>query len=221
MKYLKIKNNNEVVPVGKIVCVGKNYEAHAKEMGGASPGYPLIFLKPASNIVLSGEPVIHPSYSNNLQHEVELVLYIGEDVKNANASSAEKAIHGYAVGLDMTLRDLQFQFKEKGEPWTLAKCFDSAAVLSDVILKSDYQLRGDENISLSVNGEIKQNTSLKNMIFSSAELVSYISSRMTLEKGDLIFTGTPEGVSRVILGDKIFAEIENIGNINTEIINSK
>ncbi|MFH1195781.1 MAG: fumarylacetoacetate hydrolase family protein [bacterium] len=221
MKYLKIKNSSELVSVGKMVCVGKNYEAHAKEMGSDAPGYPLIFLKPPSNLIFSGEPVIHPSYSNNLQHEVELVLYIGEDVKNANDTSAEKAIHGYAVGLDMTLRDLQFQFKEKGEPWTLAKCFDSSAVLSDVTLKSDYQLRGNENISLSVNNEMKQNTSLKNMIFSPAEIVKYISSRMALEKGDLIFTGTPEGVSKVIPGDKIFAGIEIIGTINTEIINSK
>lgn len=218
MKYLKFKNSDEKVPIGKLVCVGKNYEAHAKEMGGASPGYPLIFLKPASNVIFSGEPVIHPPYSKNLQHEVELVLYIGEDIKNADEASAENAVHGYAVGLDMTLRDLQMEYKSKGEPWTLSKCFDTAAVLSDVILKKDYRMRGDEIISLSVNSAVKQNTSLSNMIFSPAELVKYISSRMTLEKGDLIFTGTPEGVSTVVPGDQITAGIENIDSITTEII---
>lgn len=217
MKYLKIKNNSEQVPIGKIVCVGRNYAAHAKELGGEVPKFPIIFLKPASNVIYSGESVVHPNYSNNLHHEVELVLYIGEDVKNANAEQAENAIHGFTVGLDMTLRDLQFQFKDKGDPWTLAKCFDTAAVLTEVVLKKDYQLRGDEKISLSVNGTVKQNSSIKNMIFSPAEIVKFVSSRMTLEKGDLIFTGTPEGVSRVVAGDKIEAELENIGEIKTQI----
>lgn len=218
MKYLNFKNSQEKVPVGKIVCVGRNYAAHAKELGNDVPEFPIIFLKPASNIIFSGESVAHPPYSNNLHHEVELVLYIGEDIKNATDKTAENSIHGYTLGLDMTLRDLQFQFKEKGEPWTLAKCFDTAAVLSDVVLKKDYQLRGDEVISLSVNGIVKQNSSIKNMIFSPVEIVKYISAKMTLEKGDLIFTGTPEGVSRVVPGDKIEANIENLGIIITQVI---
>ncbi|MBI5731511.1 MAG: fumarylacetoacetate hydrolase family protein [Ignavibacteriales bacterium] len=218
MKYLKFKNHSEQVTIGKLVCVGRNYAAHAKELGNDVPEFPIIFLKPASNVIYSGESVIHPTYSQDLQHEVELVLYIGEDVKNATDEIAEKAIHGFAVGLDMTLRDLQFEFKKKGDPWTLAKCFDTAAVLSEVILKKDYQLRGDENISLMVNGITKQNSSIKNMIFSPVEIVKYIAARMTLEKGDLIFTGTPEGVSKVVPGDKIEAVLENIGNIKTNIV---
>ncbi|MCX6174872.1 MAG: fumarylacetoacetate hydrolase family protein [Ignavibacteriales bacterium] len=217
MKYLKFKNNSEQVPIGKLVCVGRNYAAHAKELGNEVPEFPIIFLKPASNVIYSGESVVHPTYSNELHHEVELVLYIGEPVKNANNEQAENAIQGYTVGLDMTLRDLQMEFKKKGEPWTLAKCFDTAAVLTDVVFKKDYQLRGDENISLMVNGITKQNSSIKNMIFSPVEIVKYISAKMTLEKGDLIFTGTPEGVSKVIPGDKIEAEIENIGKIKTQV----
>lgn len=217
MKYLKFKNHGEQVPVGKIICVGRNYAAHAKELGNDVPEFPIIFLKPASNIIFSGESVIHPTYSQDLQHEVELVLYIGETIKNANDEQAENAIQGYTVGLDMTLRDLQNEFRKKGDPWTFAKCFDTAAVLAEVVLKKDYQLHGDENISLSVNGATKQNTSIKNMIFSPVEIVKYISSRMTLEKGDLIFTGTPEGVSRVVVGDKIEAELQNIGKIKTQI----
>lgn len=218
MKYLKFKNSEEKVPVGKIVCVGRNYAAHAKELGSEVPEFPIIFLKPASNVIFSGESVVHPPYSNNLHHEVELVLFIGEDVKNATDATAESAIHGYTVGLDMTLRDLQFEFKEKGDPWTLAKCFDTAAVLTDVVLKKDYNLKSDENISLSVNGTIRQNSSIRNMVFSPVEIVKFISSRMTLEKGDLIFTGTPEGVGKVVPGDKIQAFLENVGSITTQII---
>ncbi|TSA26530.1 MAG: FAA hydrolase family protein [Ignavibacteriales bacterium] len=218
MKYLKFKSSNEQVPIGKLVCVGRNYAAHVKELGNEVPEFPIIFLKPASNVIYSGESIVHPTYSNELHHEVELVLYIGETVKNANNEQAENAIQGYTVGLDMTLRDLQMEFKKKGDPWTLAKCFDTAAVLSDVVLKKDYSLRGDENISLMVNGITKQNSSIKNMIFSPVEIVKYISAKMTLEKGDLIFTGTPEGVSKVVPGDKIEAEIENIGKIKTQVI---
>ncbi len=219
MRYVKFKNSEEQVPIGKLVCVGRNYAAHAKELGGeASTEFPIIFLKPASNVIFSGDSVIHPPYSENLHHEVELVLYIGEEIKNGTNDQAEKAIHGYTIGLDMTLRDLQFKFKEKGEPWTLAKCFDTAAVLGEVVFKKDYKLLGNENISLSVNGVTKQNTSLSNMIFNAADCVKHISSRMTLEKGDLIFTGTPEGVGRVVPGDKLFGQIENIGTIETTII---
>lgn len=218
MKYIKFQNNDEKVPIGKLVCVGRNYAAHAKELGNEIPEFPIIFLKPASNVIYAGESVVHPSYSNNLQHEVELVLYIGKDIKNATDETAEHSIHGYTVGLDMTLRDLQFEFKAKGDPWTLAKCFDTAAVLTDVVLKKNYQLKGDENISLSVNGIVKQNSSIKNMIFSPVEIVKFISARMTLEKGDLIFTGTPEGVSRVVPGDRIEASIENVGTIITQVL---
>jgi len=218
MKYLQFKNSEEKVAIGKMVCVGRNYAAHARELGNDVPEFPIIFLKPASNVIFSGEPVIHPSYSNELHHEVELVLYIGEDIKNADDAGAERAIQGYTIGLDMTLRDLQNEYRKKGDPWTLAKCFDTAAVLTDVVLKKDYKLRGDENISLSVNGLERQHSSIKNMIFSPVEIVKYISARMVLEKGDLIFTGTPEGVGKVVHGDKIQAILENIGFIKTEII---
>lgn len=217
MKYLKFKNSNEEVEIGKMVCVGRNYAAHAKELGNEVPEFPIIFLKPASNVIFSGESVVHPKYSNELHHEVELVLYIGEDVKNATDEEAAKAIHGYMIGLDMTLRDLQNEFRKKGDPWTLAKCFDTAAVLGAVVLKKDYSLQGNEKISLSVNGTVRQNSSIANMIFSPVEIVKYISERMTLEKGDLIFTGTPEGVSKVVPGDKITAELENIGTIITQV----
>ena len=217
MKYVKIKNSNKKINCGKIVCIGRNYSAHAKELGNKVPEFPLIFLKPPSNLIFNGENIIHPSYSNELHHEVELVLLIGKKVKDANTTEASNAIKGYSVGLDMTLRDIQNDLKAKGHPWTLAKCFDTSAVVSEFILSSEYKLTGEEKIELSVNTENRQSSSLKNMIFSPVEIVKYISSKMTLEEGDLIFTGTPAGVGKVNRGDKIFASIENIANLTTKI----
>ncbi len=216
MKNIKI--NSQKLNVGKIVCVGRNYAEHAKELGNEIPEFPLIFLKPASNLIFSGEKIVHPDYSNEMHHEVELVLLIGKKIKNADESAALNAIAGYAVGLDMTLRDIQSELKKKGHPWTLAKCFDGSAVVSDFVSSENYNLKGNEKITLSVNDETRQNSTLDKMIFPPVEIVKYISEKMTLEPGDLIFTGTPKGVSKVTRGDKIFAEIENIGRLETEII---
>lgn len=218
MKLAKIRNSTKEYEIGKIVCVGKNYEAHAKEMGSEVPEFPLIFLKPASALISSGKNVPHPDYSNNLHHEVELVLLIDKDIKNAGAEEAVDAIGGYAVGLDMTLRDIQDEMKKKGNPWTLAKCFDASAVISPFILKTEYKLRENEKIYLEVNGNERQNSTLDKMIFSPVQIVKYISSRMTLEAGDIIFTGTPEGVGKVNRGDIINAYIENVGELTTKII---
>ena len=218
MKQLVIKNSSEKINIGKVVCVGRNYAAHAKEMGNEIPSFPIIFLKTATCIINSGGEVVHPDYSNDLHHEIELVLVIGNEIKNATEEEAEKAIAGYAVGLDMTLRDLQNESRNKGEPWTLAKVFDTSGVVSPVVLKSEYHLRGNEKIYLNVNGEMKQISTLDKMLFNAVATVQHISKKMTLEKGDLVFTGTPEGVGRVIPGDKLSGGIENIGKIETAII---
>jgi len=193
MKQLIIKKSPEKIIIGKVVCVGRNYAAHAKEMGNEVPDFPIVFLKTATCIIPSGGDVVHPDYSNELHHEIELVLVIGSEIKNATEEEAENAIAGYAVGLDMTLRDLQNESRKNGEPWTLAKVFDTSGILSPVVLKSEYRLRGNEKISLSVNGEPRQSSSLDKMIFSAVKTVEYISKKMTLEEGDLIFTGTPRG----------------------------
>lgn len=213
MKQITIKKTNEQLPLGKIVCIGRNYAEHAKELGNEVPPKPVLFLKPASAIIYSGGDVIHPSFGDDLHHEIELVLLIGSDVKSASFEDAENAIAGYGVGLDMTLRDVQSKLKSKGHPWTLAKCFDTSAVISDFVLKDDYKLSLDERITLSVNGVIKQEDTLASMIFNPAELVEYISSVMILEKGDLIFTGTPAGVSKVNRGDKLVGKIEGIAEL--------
>ncbi len=218
MKIAKIKNSTKEYGIGKIVCVGRNYAEHAKELGNEVPEFPLIFLKPASALISSNRNIIHPDYSEDLHHEVELVLLIDKKIKNAGLEEAEDSIAGYAVGLDMTLRDIQNELKKKGLPWTLAKCFDTSAVVSEFVLKSDYQLAGNEKIILEVNDQVRQNSTLDKMIFSPAEIVEYISGRLTLESGDLIYTGTPEGVGKVNRGDVIKAYIENVGQIKTEVI---
>lgn len=219
MKTIKIKNSSEEIQIGKVVCVGRNYADHAKELGNEVPDkFPLVFMKTATCMINSGESVVHPDYSENLHHEVELVLLIGSPVKNASIDEAENAITGYAVGLDMTLRDLQFKSKDKGDPWTFAKIFDTSGVLSPFVSKEEYILTGNERIHLSVNGEIKQDSKVGVMLFNPAEIVKNISSRMTLEAGDLIFTGTPAGVSRVMKGDKLSGGIDNIGKIETTIV---
>jgi 5-carboxymethyl-2-hydroxymuconate isomerase len=219
MKTIKIKSSNKEITIGKVVCVGRNYADHAKEMGNEVPDkFPIVFMKTATCMINSGENVVHPDYSENLHHEVELVLLVGKTVKNATLEESQNAIAGYAVGLDMTLRDLQFKAKDKGEPWTFAKIFDTSGVISNFVSVDEYNLTGNERIYLSVNGEIRQEATIGLMLFNSAEIIKNISSRMTLEAGDLIFTGTPAGVSRVVKGDKLSGGIENIGEIETTIV---
>jgi 5-carboxymethyl-2-hydroxymuconate isomerase len=218
VKTARIKNSKEEFIVGKIVCVGRNYVEHAKELGNEVPEKPVLFLKPPSALIYSGGEIIHPDFGNELHHEVELVLLIGETIRKANKSQAEKAIIGYGVGLDMTLRDVQNELKKKGNPWTLAKCFDTSAVISDFVLKKDYQLKSDEKLELKVNGVVKQSDTFKSMIFNPAEIVEYISSVMTLEKGDFIFTGTPAGVSKVKRGDKIEAKLGEIAELVCKVV---
>jgi len=217
MKAVRIKNSNQEFAVGKIVCVGRNYAEHAKELGNEVPDRPVVFLKPPSALIYSGEKIIHPTFSQNMHHEVELVLLIGKETKNANITEAEDAIFGYGVGLDMTLRDVQNELKKKGHPWTIAKCFDTSAVVSDFVRKSDYKLTLDEEISLSVNGQLRQKEKLNKMLFSPVEIVEYISSLMTLEEGDLVFTGTPAGVGKVEMGDRLAGKIEGIGELEVGV----
>jgi len=218
MKSVRIKNSKKKFAIGKIICVGRNYAEHAKELGNEIPDKPVLFLKPASAVIYSGGEIIHPDFGNDLHHEVELVLLIGEKVKKANIAQAEEAIIGYGVGLDMTLRDVQNDLKKKGHPWTLAKCFDTSAVISDFVLKKDYQLKSDEKLELKVNGIVKQSDTLKSMIFNPAEIVEYISSVMTLEKGDLVFTGTPSGVGKVNRGDQLEAKLGEIAELVCRVV---
>jgi len=218
MKKVKIRNNPEEFTVGKIVCVGRNYAEHAKEMGGEVPQFPIIFLKPTSTLIFDRDNIVHPNYSNEMHHEIELVLLIGEYVKNATDEEAANAIFAYGVGLDMTLRDLQNQYRSEGNPWTLAKGFDTCAVVSDFILNSDYELSGNEKVQLYKNGIIQQESTINKMIFKPKEIIKYISARMALEPGDLIYTGTPAGVSKVERGDVLISKISSIAEMENIIV---
>jgi 5-carboxymethyl-2-hydroxymuconate isomerase len=169
-------------------------------------------------LIYSGDKIVYPPFSNDMHHEIELVLLIGKKIKSADLSEAEDSIIAYGVGLDMTLRDIQNELKKKGHPWTIAKCFDTSAVISDFVLKKDYQLTLKEKISLEVNGQIKQNESLHMMLFPPQKIVEYISSLMTLEEGDLIFTGTPAGVGKVSSGDKLYGKIEGLSELKVEVV---
>ncbi len=218
MKQVKIKDSKKTYTIGKIVCVGRNYAEHAKELGNEVPSKPVIFLKPASAVIFSGDKIIHPSFSTDMHHETELVLLIGKTIKDAHEKEAEEAIIAYGVGLDMTLRDVQTELKKKGHPWTIAKGFDTSAVLSDFISVNDYRLTLDEEIILRVNDTERQHEKLNKMIFPPVQIVEYISSLMTLEEGDLVFTGTPAGVNKAVKGDKLYAEITGIASLECEVI---
>lgn len=205
-----VQEGNQLVKSGrKIVCVGRNYAKHAKELGNAIPVEPLIFLKPTSAYLWqSSEASIKiPEASSSLHHEVELGVVIGSDVKNVKPEDVMECIAGYVLALDMTARDLQEKAKQRGEPWTISKGFDTSCPISDFILLQDIPDHTNVSLWCSVNGTVRQRGTTSDMIFSIETLVSYISSIMTLNPGDVVLTGTPEGVGPVVKGDIIRAGI--------------
>jgi len=217
MSTLRFLGSDRTVSVGKILCLGRNYAAHAKEMHAESPEAPIVFLKPASAVIQSGDTVIIPTISNDLHYEVELVVVIGKRGANIPMHKAYHHIDGYAVGLDMTLRDVQAEAKKKGLPWSVAKGFDTSAPVSTIVPREQILDPHNLDISLKVNGEMRQLSNTREMIFRVDYLVSYLSSLFTLEPGDLIFTGTPEGVGRVVPGDVLEAELESVGVVRVGV----
>ncbi|KAE8578915.1 hypothetical protein XENTR_v10023825 [Xenopus tropicalis] len=194
----------------KIICVGRNYADHAKELKNAVPTEPVLFLKSPSAYVKEGSPVVMPYYCNDLHHEVELGLVIGKQGKDIAQSRAMEHVGGYALCLDMTARDTQDHCKKKGLPWTLAKAFDTSCPVSDLIPKEKIQDPGNVSIWLKVNGSLRQEGNTSAMIFPVPFLISYISKIITLEEGDLILTGTPAGVASVQEHDEMEAGINHV-----------
>jgi acylpyruvate hydrolase len=209
VKTVQIKGSNEQIPVGKIVCIGQNYAAHIKEMKAETPTSPVFFLKPTTAIVPTGGEVVLPSISHDVHHEVELTVLIGKEGKNISPTSALDYVAGYGVGLDMTLRDVQAEAKKKGLPWTLAKGFDTSAPLSDFAASKQVMNPGNLTVQLKVNGVVRQQSSTNDLIFSVEKLIAYISRFVTLEKGDVIYTGTPQGVAQVKSGDVLEASLSD------------
>ena len=195
----------------KIVCVGRNYVDHAKELGNEVPKVPLIFLKPPSSIISSGETIILPPQSSQVEHEAELVIVIGKRGRHITPEDAKQYILGYTVGNDVTARDLQ---KSDGQ-WTRAKGFDTFCIFGPWI-DTDFD-PSDAVVTCRVNGQMRQMASTRDMVFSVSTLVAFISSVMTLEPGDLIFTGTPAGVGELHAGDKVEVEIDGLGSISNPV----
>jgi 2-keto-4-pentenoate hydratase/2-oxohepta-3-ene-1,7-dioic acid hydratase in catechol pathway len=191
--------------VGKLLCIGRNYAEHADEMESDVPDRPMVFLKPATAVVRSGDAVHLPPQSQDVHHEIELVAVIGEGGHNIPQANALDHVAGYAVGLDMTARDLQAEAKEKRHPWSVAKGFDTFAPLGPVTPAETVGDPQELTLRLRVNGETRQEAGTQHMIFPVTELVHYCSQIFTLEPGDLIYTGTPSGVGPVEEGDELEA----------------
>jgi 2-keto-4-pentenoate hydratase/2-oxohepta-3-ene-1,7-dioic acid hydratase in catechol pathway len=192
--FVVVRGTGERIAVGKIIAAGQNYADHTKEMGAAPSKSPILFLKPATAIVHEGDPILFPTAGDLLHHEVELGVVVADECRRVPATEAHDHVLGYVLALDLTLRDVQARAKEKGHPWSVAKGFDCSCPISEVVPLEDPGCLADMEIGLSVDGEVRQRGSTADMIWSPADLISYASEIFTLERGDVILTGTPAGV---------------------------
>ena len=201
----------------KIICIGRNYTEHAKELNNEVPAEPVFFLKPDTALLKDNEAFYYPEFTNDLHHEVELVLKINKVGKHIEERFASKYFDEIGIGIDFTARDVQTKCKEKGLPWEKAKAFDGSAPLGRFIPFKHFNNLNNINFHLEVNGEIKQKGSTADLLFSFEKIISFVSHFITLKTGDLIFTGTPAGVGPVKRGDHLTAFIENEELLNFEI----
>jgi fumarylpyruvate hydrolase len=204
-------------PVRRIYCVGRNYAEHIREMGGDERELPFFFQKPTDAIVLDGAQVPYPPITNDLQHEVELVLAIGAAGAGIPKEQAALHVFGVAVGIDLTRRDLQIAARKSGRPWEIGKAFDHSAPCSDIAPRPAQPLPKEGSIELQVNGASRQSADLAQMIWAADEIVSKLSEHYVLMPGDLIYTGTPAGVGPLHAGDTVEARIEGIGRLRIGI----
>jgi len=214
---ITLPSTSQTLRPGKLLCIGRNYAKHAAEMKSAVPETPMVFLKPSTALVQSGGSVVIPSQSSNVHHELELVAVIGRAGKDIALVDALDYVDGYALGLDMTARDLQQEAKDRRHPWSVAKGFDTFAPLGDIVTANAIPDIQQLELSLTVNGEERQRGSTADMIFSVADLVAYCSTIFTLEPGDLLYTGTPEGVGPVARGDKLKAQAKGLPTLSVTV----
>lgn len=193
----------------KIICVGRNYVAHAKELENEVPKYPVVFLKPDTALIPKRLPFFYPEFSKDVHYEAELVVKIDRLGKNIKTKFAHKYYSELTVGIDFTARDLQKELKEKSLPWEKAKAFDSSAPIGNFLDKRDFSDISNLNFSLDINGKNRQKGNSSQMLFSIDELIAYVSQFFTLKIGDIIFTGTPAGVGPINIGDHMEAYLEN------------
>lgn len=217
MREVKLKGTDKTYAVGKVICLGRNYLDHIRELGNKVPDRAVIFCKPASSIIADGGQISIPPYSNDCHHELELAVLIGQEGKDISEEQALNHVAGYGVALDLTLRDLQNQLKEKGLPWEIAKGFDTSCPLSDFVQADQVENPNAIGLTLHVNGELRQNGSTAQMMRSVEEIIAEISQYYTLEAGDIILTGTPAGVSRIVSGDKLTGLIDQVGTLKVTV----
>lgn len=201
----------------KIICIGLNYGAHVKEMKSVIATEPVIFMKPDTALIKDHQPFYYPSFSKEVHYEVELVLKINKPGKNIQVQFANKYYDEIGIGIDFTARDIQAQCKAKGLPWEKAKAFDGAAALGQFINKKQFADINNINFHLTINGNTVQQGNTKNLLTSFDEIIAYVSNFFTLKTGDLIYTGTPEGVGPVKVSDRLEAYIENKKMMDLEI----
>ena len=216
---LPVRGSTQRAPVRRLFFVGRNYHAHAVEMGrpvDKSVERPFYFTKSLDTVVPSGSTVAYPSGTSNYHHEMELVVVIGKPGFQVPAAQAHELIHGYACGLDMTRRDLQLVARDKGRPWDLGKDVEQSSVCSEIVPMPGVVLHKGA-ISLAVNGQTRQSSDLDKLIWNIPELIEDLSRFYHLQPGDLIYTGTPEGVGAVVAGDRITGQIEGVGEIELTV----
>ena len=187
----------------KIIAIGRNYAEHAKELNNPVPTVPVIFMKPDTALLKDNKPFYHPEFSQDIHHEIELVLKVCKEGKHIDEKFAANYYDEIGLGIDFTARDIQNRHKEKGLPWELAKAFDGSAPVSEFISKAALGNLYDLNLRLDINGETRQNGTTKDLLFSFEQIIAFTSKYITLKKGDLIFTGTPAGVSKIAIGDHL------------------
>lgn len=215
---VRIRGEVALFPVRRIFCVGRNYAAHAREMGGdPTREEPFYFTKPADAVVASGATIPYPPGTENFHHEMELVIALGKAAFRVTPEQALATVYGYACGLDMTRRDLQLAARDKGRPWDFGKAFDNSAVISDIVKASGCGHPARGAIRLAVNGTERQSSDLADMIWAVPEIIAHLSRFYRLQPGDLIYTGTPEGVGPVTPGDRLDGSIAGIGEISLTI----
>lgn len=198
------------VTVGTIYCIGRNYVRHIEELGNVANETPVVFLKPVSSLLADGGVIELPHHSTSVHHEVELVVLIGTGGRNIPRAQALSHVAGWGIGLDLTARDVQDELKKKGLPWTIAKGFDTSACISTFVDRGEADDAASFSFRLDVNGERRQTGDTRLMLFPVAVLIEYLSSLFTLEPGDLIYTGTPEGVAAIAPGDRLELELEGM-----------
>ena len=217
-----VVGRTERFPVHRVYCVGRNYEDHAKEMGFTGREPPFFFLKPADTVVVvnAGETgrMPYPTLTQNLHHEIELVVAIGQGGRGIKAADAMKHIFGYAVGLDMTRRDLQNDMKKQGRPWCIGKGFDHSAPIGPITPAAQAGDVVNAAISLLVNGQPRQSSHVHKLIWNIAETIEHLSAAWELQAGDLIYTGTPEGVAAVVAGDLMVGSVAGLGELHVQVV---